>query len=763
MKTTRHIAVFLFFIFQALQVYATESMLDSLINKLDEADASDRVDLLNDISREYWSVSLEKSHSYALKALELATGLNDTARIANAMNRLGNAYYLNGNYQEALNHYNKSLEKRLGINDYDGTLGSYNNLYLLHDRLGNKEKVADYVEKAVELSIQTGDKSGIASYSNILGVIKSNRHDFDNAITCFGRALEIYTETNNIEGIASTLNNMGGMYQRMSLYDRAQECFHEALPLYRKTDDITGVASVLNNIGITHRQIGNLDIALNFYNRSLKLYKEKDVGSTSTASVLNNIGIIWYEKGDYETALDYYSRALVNYENFSDSHGIAVTSHNTGIIHTRLKNYQDALESYLKSVDINKTAGNNYSLANNYNNLGELYLLKNDYNIAIEYLEKGLEIALNLSAKDLISENYLFRSHIYEETNQFEKALASYSHYNTYRDSIFTEDMGNKIAELQIMHKRASLDNELELLLKTSDIQQLQLQQVRSLIIYLVIISVISGLCISILLGMYRYRIVLNHSLQEKNQQLESAHSNLVAAETNLIKLNNAKDKFFSIIAHDLKNPFNALLGFSETLIHKYNDLSREQIYTYIDIINKSATSLYQLLENLLEWSKSQTGNINYIPEKFQVKEVADREIFNLIPAANRKNISIQTEISPNITAFADKNIISAVIRNLLNNAIKFTFYDGTILISARETRKKVEVSVSDNGVGISKVAKKKLFSLDYNVTTTGTNDEKGTGLGLLLCKEFVEKSGGTLWVDSKPGKGSTFTFTIPV
>jgi signal transduction histidine kinase len=173
--------------------------------------------------------------------------------------------------------------------------------------------------------------------------------------------------------------------------------------------------------------------------------------------------------------------------------------------------------------------------------------------------------------------------------------------------------------------------------------------------------------------AMYRYRRKLNMTLNQKTLQLEHANKELILAEKSLQKENATKDKFFSIIAHDLRNPFNAMLGFSEMLNQNYKELTGQQIHTYIDIINKSATNLYQLLENLLEWSKSQTGNIQYSPEKFQLKDIADTGINTVKVNAERKNIKIKTAISSRLTAFADKNIISTVIRNLVNNAVKFT------------------------------------------------------------------------------------------
>jgi two-component system, sensor histidine kinase and response regulator len=172
--------------------------------------------------------------------------------------------------------------------------------------------------------------------------------------------------------------------------------------------------------------------------------------------------------------------------------------------------------------------------------------------------------------------------------------------------------------------------------------------------------------------------------------------------------------------------------------------------------------NLYRLLENLLEWSRAQTGNVLMKPEKFSLKQIADMSINPLIENAGLKNISVDIDISPDIFVYTDKNLISTVIRNLFSNAVKFTHSEGRIILSAKKIDGYTEMAVTDNGVGIEPGEQKKLFNIDYNSATTGTHDEVGTGLGLLLCREFVEKCGGSIRVESEPGKGSTFIFTIP-
>jgi signal transduction histidine kinase len=230
-------------------------------------------------------------------------------------------------------------------------------------------------------------------------------------------------------------------------------------------------------------------------------------------------------------------------------------------------------------------------------------------------------------------------------------------------------------------------------------------------------------------------------------------------------QLNAAKDRLFSIIAHDLSGPFNGILGFSELLISNFDNLTTYKQKEYIAQIHKSSRNGYQLLENLLEWSRCQMSLISYNPQSTELKQVANAVLDLLKTNAENKQISISNHIQPDLLVYADLNMLNSILLNLINNAIKFTKNGGNVTIQAETMNGFVRVTVSDNGVGISDVQKQKLFKIEANSKTAGTNNERGTGLGLLLCKEFVERHGGEIGFESQSkgeNTGSIFYFTVP-
>lgn len=235
----------------------------------------------------------------------------------------------------------------------------------------------------------------------------------------------------------------------------------------------------------------------------------------------------------------------------------------------------------------------------------------------------------------------------------------------------------------------------------------------------------------------------------------------LQKSETQLRESNATKDRFFSILAHDLKHPFNALLGLSSMLNEDYDELSDKERTTFINNIHESANAAYKLVDNLLQWARTQTGKIVFNPEMLNLGEIVEEVIGLLRPQAAGKEISVATE-DVNKQVFTDKHMLLTVLRNLISNAIKFTNSGGKVVINSKEMNNFIEISVSDNGIGISETDIPRLFKLDQHVNTKGTNNESGTGLGLIICKEFIERCGGRIWVDSSPDKGSTFYFSLP-
>jgi two-component system, sensor histidine kinase and response regulator len=250
-----------------------------------------------------------------------------------------------------------------------------------------------------------------------------------------------------------------------------------------------------------------------------------------------------------------------------------------------------------------------------------------------------------------------------------------------------------------------------------------------------------------------------------KTQLLLKQKSDQVKEYTiELEKLNATKDKFFSIIAHDLRNPFTGLLMTSQALLRNIRKLDINELEDYIKEFYITAKRGNELLENLLEWSKSQRGKITFIPIDLKLKAITDECIGLISHQANAKKITMLNEVPDNLVLKTDENLVKTVIRNLLTNAVKFTFENGSIKIRSLMQKSFAEISVIDNELGISQELQDKLFRIDGStISRQGTKNETGTGLGLIVCKEFIDKIGGKIWVESEEGKGSTFKFTIPI
>ena len=251
--------------------------------------------------------------------------------------------------------------------------------------------------------------------------------------------------------------------------------------------------------------------------------------------------------------------------------------------------------------------------------------------------------------------------------------------------------------------------------------------------------------------------------LEKRAQTLLDEHERLNKSETELKKINHDKDKFFSIIAHDLRSPFQSLLNSANTLNTELEDLEKDEIKIFISNISNSAKHVYRLVENLLDWSRIQTGAIEIIPKAFNIKDLIMEAAYIYKNMAIEKKISFKLESQKGVDVYADENMISTVLRNLVANALKFTKTNGTVTIRAEKEDGFARISVEDTGVGIDEMNLNKLFRIDSHFTTAGTAKEKGTGLGLILCKEFIETNGGKIWVESELGKGSKFIFILPL
>lgn len=701
------------------------SSIDSLRLKLNNAKGIEKVNILIDISKYYWDVNPDSSVIFAEKSLKEAKADGSDDAIGDAYNALGNAYSSKYQNETALNYYLKSLEFRK-LNGNPLKIGnSYHNLGLVYRELkqfnlavSSHTKAADYYEKAKRYDLQSISYNRIASLYNQI-------NDKNKALEYAFKALNIVNE-NNIDELKANLYNL---------------------------------------IGSLNKDLKNLDLAEKYYTLAFKEWeRSKNISGLSTA--YNNLGIVLDEKGDLQKALEYYTKSLEFATQQRDSSGIATAYNNIGFLYARIKQFDKALMSYQKSYEISVKTNGVDAAHNTLNNIASTYLKQNNLEKASEALNKALRNIPNVVDQAYKQETYQLLSDLYAKKGDYRNAY----HYKcvelAYADTLYTQQRLSSIAEMQARYETETKEKEIELLKKDVELKELQFQKQRSvqqvlISLTLLLLAIFFGT--SLILTIIRKK---NKQLAEKNAELFEINKKLKESEKNLSELNATKDKLFSIIAHDLKNPFNALIGFSDILERNFNHLTDNEKKEYISVISESAQNLYKLLDNLLQWTRAQTGSINYIPEKFKLEPLIKQEVLNLNANAEKKRINVSVNASTAISVYADKNSIATVIRNLLSNAIKFTDIGGTIEIIASESKdfpKMAEVVVKDSGIGIDQDDLERIFMIDGSYSTKGTANETGTGLGLLLCHEFVTKNNGKIWVNSSKGSGSEFHFTIPL
>jgi signal transduction histidine kinase len=256
--------------------------------------------------------------------------------------------------------------------------------------------------------------------------------------------------------------------------------------------------------------------------------------------------------------------------------------------------------------------------------------------------------------------------------------------------------------------------------------------------------------------------ITANNELKAALKRLKQTHTQVAAQKVELKRLNASKDKFFSIIAHDLRNPFSGLLGITDFIVKNIEKFRSDEIKEQVAALRDSAETVYTLIENLLAWSRLQRGTMEHHPEQIALDEIAAQNILLFKPNAEQKRITLINQVPKGTIAYADKHMIDTVVRNLTSNALKFTHPGGIIAISATSPGEEVELSISDTGTGISKKDIPKLFQIDVKYSHVGTGGEEGTGLGLILCKDLIERNGGKIWVESEVGQGTVFTILLP-
>lgn len=572
----------------------------------------------------------------------------------------------------------------------------------------------------------------------------------DNTIEYATQALQYAQKKNNEEQISAAHVNLGISYEIKSDYHRALQNFYKALEISEKTKDNKTLTSLYNNIGLIYIDLKNYKQGLIFYNKALQLsYKSKKERNISL--LLNNIGDVYLQKEEYKKALNYFYKALIINKKIEETNGASINLTNIGIAYINIKNYEKGIEMINKSIENYGDSSNLYNTYNNYELGRAYYLMSQEEQYKVDegmYIDKSIVLLEGVlqdftkynSLKDIQETNfYLGKCH--KIKGNYEIALKCFERYSSIKDSIFSKETEKKLVNLEFQREITLRD------------QQIQIQTLRikndTRKFYLLITAAST---VAVLLGLFLFLYIS----KRRNNQLLKDKNTLIS------NISFQKDKFYSIIAHDLRGPFNGFLGLTELMADDIDDMSKEEIKFAASNIRNSAKNLLELLEDLLEWTRMEQDIVSFVPEEHSLSSIILDSIVTLYDVADKKEIRIHSEISSFQTVFADKNMFQAVIRNIVLNALKFTRKKGIIIIQTKEDISNTIVTIKDSGIGMNQNLINDLFKIDTKINRVGTDNEPSTGLGLILCKEFIERHNGQIWVESEEGIGSTFFISFP-
>lgn len=624
------------------------------------------------------------------------------------------------------------------------------------------DKKAKPVEESIKLitsnlnkAIRTKNATQHAKALKALALTHLTRtNDYEVAMDFLIQCLAIEDSLDLKEQRIFTYLAMAKVFEEVGNLNKSEQLLEQALLFNKSVEDPHIEVLILNELGQIKALTGKMLEAFNHYDQVLK-HKDVIANPKAEAQALFNIAQIYSTQGIYNRALQTHRNALKIRRSIKDKSREAISLTDIGELYRRMKNDGRSMANHRLALKIRQSLNDEKGMAESYNNIGLLYYQQRKFDEAISNLNAGLQSALKSQTLDQQQKSYDYLSLCYKELGQFDEALKKREQFVVVSDFIQNQKNDQRLLESQSRYVIDTKESQIESLETERQKREQELsaqKNLRNFLISLIVLGLIIG---ALILNLYNVKQRTNSELQEINEKVKQQNIQLQ-------DLNATKDKFFSIIGHDLKGPLNSLTSFSGLLINHTDSLSKEEIQMLAKDFDKSLKNLSTLLNNLLEWSRSQTGNIEFKSEVFDMRSVLKENEELLATQAQNKKINFLEDLNGEVLVKAHKNSLNTVVRNLISNSIKFTPEGGLIKLGLRQNHDHIVVSVADTGVGMSPDVIEKLFRIDAKHSTKGTADEKGTGLGLILCKDFVEKNGGKLWVESEEGKGSLFCFTVP-
>ncbi len=560
------------------------------------------------------------------------------------------------------------------------------------------------------------------------GKIKEGHGELEAARTVLLKALELFYHIDFYKGIASVYNSLGVVEAKQANYKQATSYFLRSLTINERIKNHQGVIQSYTSLGVVNTHMENYDKAEMYLLKGLSMIK--DTGTVQYCNVLNNMANIAALKSDFKRALYFFERSYEISKHIINPALSATLRTNLANCYSNLGQPEKALQFYNESLVITREQKIPEEEARVLFNIALLYEDTNP-KLAIKYMEEAIEICKKINQRYLLLEIYQSLYVSKRNAKDFEGAFEALELFHKYNDTLLSVDSKNQIELIQ---------SNFELEKSKAEVKELELQAQKQQSQKTIAIIVIAGTLL--ILG-----VVAVSSYRRKKLNNALTHSVHV------------RDKLLSIIAHDLKSPINNVL--SLVLELDSDELSKDEKHMLLDVLKKQTQLSLVTLENILKWGQAQIRGVKTYPEEFFVSDAVQKNIDLFDVNIKQKGLNVNIDFNNTIKAFSDPDQFDFIIRNLLSNAIKFSNHHSNIIINAVAVDKKMlRISITDEGVGMNKDTLSSLFGVKPKVNY-GTEQEKGSGLGLLLCKEFVEANNGQIWAESIMNEGSVICFTV--
>lgn len=608
----------------------------------------------------------------------------------------------------------------------------------------------------------------------------------DSVAKLSNRALKFSQSVGYQHGEIMALENLGSYYSDQGNRKKSMPLFKQALELSIKTGDKECELNIINSLSNDYYYEGNVAEALNLYLKGIDVAKQ--VGSKQMLSILNeNIATLYADQKDFANAEIYYdtvqslnrelgnevihaetqsnmasmykdaknfdhamfniNKSIASFEKHKIYEWLAYAYQVKGSIYLEQKKYQWALYWFDQSNLLHLELDDDREKIQLLNGMAKVYLGLGKDSLSMAYAKEGLQLSKNIKSLQGQMECSETLYKLYKNEEDTQTALIHLENFKSLSDSLFRD---KNRQSLSMLKTKLQYEQEKEQLIKSNKMALAKQQNY----IYLAI-------TILLVLSVITFMVRRNARIQKKlNVELHQKSEVVSQRETELHEINRTKTKLFSIIGHDLRGPIGAM----QAMLKLFTDgeIGKDEFMSFIPKFKSDIENISFTLNNLLSWGQTQLNGVATKPKRISLDKLVNSNIQLLSEVASGKSIKVINQLPENPMGWADQNHMDIVIRNLLSNAIKFTPENGLITIEAEEKRNVWQIMIRDTGIGMNKEIQKKIFTDSTNITTYGTNNERGTGLGLSLCKEMILKNKGEIWVESVLRKGTTFFFTVP-